>query len=195
MQSTRTFAMNTLYPSMKTNDIIREITSKRRQINRHGIKMLDGGKCPFEYCGYVNRNMLKSTFQEHVKQHHAIEAGYTNLTYTCGYCKTGFTSRSALNHHNINRHEAHRFSCNQCSYTAAQKITVACHIATKHEKWTLSACTNDNGECVICAKKLRTTGHMAHIAVCLDYTKHVQERKIIAKKKTRRTGVILIIKN
>ena len=187
--------MNKLHPSLNTSHMITGTTSKRKQINRHGIKMLDGGKCPFENCGYVNRNMLKSTFQEHVKQHHAVEAGYTHLTYMCGYCKTGFTNRSALNHHNRNYHEPHRFSCDQCSYTAAQKITVACHIATKHEKWTLSACTNGNGECVVCAKKLGRTGHVAHIAACLGYTKRVQERKTLAEKKARRTGVVLIIRN
>jgi hypothetical protein len=153
---------------------ITQSSASRKKKNHHGVKMLEGGKCPFEGCNYINKSGKATTFHEHVKQKHPVETGYRHLSYMCDYCKGSFNCKAALMQHSRNHHEPHRFSCNQCNYTSAQKTTVARHIASKHAGWKPCICVNKKGECVECGKQLKT-GHIAHIASCLGYTKLVRQ--------------------
>tara|TARA_B100001057_G_C22720371_1_gene899455 strand:- start:662 stop:1198 length:537 start_codon:yes stop_codon:yes gene_type:complete len=165
--------LNQLSFNYDTSHMITQNTDHRKNPNKHGLKTDENNRCPFEGCDWINKSGKKSTEQMHFSRVHPVECGYKHLTYSCVICKSNFRSRSDINQHHKNCHKINSFYCPECPYSAPQKNAVATHIAVKHEKWTLKACTDDQGRCVICAKQLTKTGHMSHLASCIGLNKKV----------------------
>lgn len=163
-------------------DIIHNTKDKRKKTQRHGVKMLQGGMCP--YCSWTNINnngqkKCNSAFDMHITMDHKDKVGFFKDTYHCNACNKSFKSRSILNNHNQNKHSNTIFTSSMCDCGSEFKNvpTLLVHLVSKHLNLKERDCITSDGCCVVCNEnRVNKTSHKYHYAICIGLkntvTKH-----------------------
>ena len=144
----------------------------RKKTARHGIKMVDGEKCPLcDWNIYKKNGQRKnnSAFAMHITNNHKKEAGISDHLYQCKICDVSFKSRSILNNHNESKHQPStlKSSLCDCGFQPRNKSSLLIHLVSKHLHKKNSDCITHDGRCVNCYELLPNTGHKYHYAVCI----------------------------